>query len=257
MSTDTIKWRYNIMKTIIKKYLKIFRNRKKFAHDCQAYNKLNQSDKFKIKKEYIMKCYDWNSEAGNIDGHYFLQDIYMAKKVLANKAVMHYDIGSRIDGFIAHLLTSMEVTMIDIRPLNVKVEGLNFKQGNATDLSNIKDGTIESLSCLHALEHFGLGRYGDPVNPNAYIKALQEMQRVIKPEGVLYLSVPIGDEERVCFNAHRVFDPLTIINNLKDMKLLEFAFIKDMEIRTCNPLESNVQYGMYSCGLFIFKKVKK
>jgi ubiquinone/menaquinone biosynthesis C-methylase UbiE len=215
---------------------------------------MNKSDKFRVKKENIIKCYDWNSEAGKLDLHYFLQDIYMAKKVLANKPIKHYDIGSRIDGFIAHLITSMEVTLIDIRPLNVNVEGLNFKQGNATDLSNIKDGTIESLSCLHALEHFGLGRYGDPIKPNAYIIALQEMQRIVKTGGKLYLSVPIGDEERVCFNAHREFNPLTIINNLKDMTLLEFAFIKDMEITTCNPLDSNTEYGVYSCGLFVFEK---
>ena len=145
--------------------------------------------------------------------------------------------------------------MIDIRPLNFTVKGLHFCRGNATSMSGIEDCSIESISCLHALEHFGLGRYGDPIDPNAYIRALYEMRRVLKFGGLLYLSVPIGDDEKVCFNAHRIFNPMTIVEEMKDMELVEFSYIKNMEIRSGDPFKMNGPYGNYSCGMFIFKKV--
>lgn len=226
------------------------KDRKKLLNDVKRYNSMNETDKFKIEI-----CYDWNTEAGRLDGHYFLQDLFMAKKVILNNPIHHYDIGSRIDGFVAHLLTTMEVTLIDIRPLTFAIEGLKFVQGDATNLSTIKEQEIESISCLHALEHFGLGRYGDSINPYAYITALHELERVLKKGGMLYLSVPIGDEEKVCFNAHRIFNPLTIIEELTCMELVEFSYIENMEIKKCNPRNENNKYGPYSCGLFIFRKV--
>ncbi len=100
---------------------------------------------------------------------------------------MHLDVGSRLDGFIAHLLAFMEVEVIDIRPLNINVPGLRFTLGDATVLER-KSDSVESLSSLHAVEHFGLGRYGDSIDPEACFKAMRSFARVLKPGGVLYLD---------------------------------------------------------------------
>ncbi|HHY1437048.1 TPA: DUF268 domain-containing protein [Campylobacter jejuni] len=78
-------------------------------------------------------------------------------------------------------------------------------------MEEIKDNSVDSLSALCSVEHFGLRRYGDPIEPDAWEKALRSFQRVLKIGGKLYFSVPIGNENRVCFNAHRVFKPETII----------------------------------------------
>ena len=69
-----------------------------------------------------------------------------------------------------------------------------------TNLSHLDD-SVESLSYLHTMEHIGLGRYGDPIDPLGYLKGMNELQRVLKPGGKLYLSVLIG-QERVEFNAY-------------------------------------------------------
>lgn len=148
------------------------------------------------------------AQAGNL-GAYFFQDLYVARRIYKKKPTMHMDIGSRVDGFVGYLLTFMQVTIIDVRPLS-GIEGLTCVSADATNLrSSIEDDSIASLSCLHALEHFGLGRYGDAINPNAWRDGLSEMHRILKPNGILYLSVPIGNEI-LEFNAHRIFSPVTV-----------------------------------------------
>ena len=88
-----------------------------------------------------------------------------------------------------------------------------------------KNNSLESLSSLHAVEHFGLGRYGDSIDPDACFKAMKAMQRVLKPEGILYFSVPIGKREKLCFNAHRIFDPFTITDTFNELSLINFYYI--------------------------------
>lgn len=76
-----------------------------------------------------------DGEAGTTTGHYFHQDVWAAKRVKQKDPDRHFDISSRLDGFISHLLLFMDVHMIDIRPLHSDVEGLNFIQADATELA--------------------------------------------------------------------------------------------------------------------------
>lgn len=162
-------------------------DKKKYDNDVKKYISLcDLNDKFYYEKKYAFPILsEYRSCAGSLDEHYFLQDICIAKKIISNKPRVHYDIGSRVDGFISHLLSaSINVNMIDIRPLGINVDGISFTCGDATNLTNIEAESIESLSSLHVVEHFGLGRYGDDVDPNAWIKGLQAMQRVVSPGGM-------------------------------------------------------------------------
>ena len=146
--------------------------------------------------------------------------------------------------------------MIDIRPLPYQIDGLTFFQEDASNLENIPDESIMSLSALHAVEHFGLGRYGDPIDPDGWKKAVLSMQRVIQKDGILYLSVPIGTENRLYFNAHRMFAVTTIPNVLDRMELIKFAYID--AYRVINVLPQDLQKltigSDYLCGMYIFKK---
>ena len=116
----------------------------------------------------------------------------------------------------------MPVTIVDIRELRSAVSGLDFVHADPTSLRQFDDGSIESLWSLHAVEHFGLGRYGDPVDPQAPFKVMEAFARVLAPGGSLYFSVPVG-RERLVFNAHRIFAPSTIISALDGLKLLSFS----------------------------------
>ena len=177
---------------------------------------------------------DDHTAAGVIDSHYFLQDIYMARRIRENVQQMHYDIGSRVDGFISHLLCdNINVTMIDIRPLPQKVEGLSFIQGDATDLCGFESESIDSLSTLHAVEHFGLSRYGAGIDANACVKAMKEMMRVLKVGGYLYFSVPISYRNGTLYNSHRVFKPSYIRNIFDKLDLISFAYIHNYKVTEC------------------------
>jgi SAM-dependent methyltransferase len=225
-----------------------------YFKDWLNYSNLNPpKDSFKIKFRDIYPCLaDRYDNAGSTTGEYFYQDLWVAQKIFADNPVEHWDIGSRIDGFIAHLLTFRSVNVIDIRPLKSNIAGLVFHQGNITNLTFL-DNSITSLSCLHTVEHIGLGRYGDPVDPSGCFKGMKELQRVLTPGGKLYFSVPIG-REHVAFNAHRVFDPLTIIQSFPSLNLINFiAVSKDGDL-----LESTEPKDFtsikYACGIFIFQK---
>lgn len=222
------------------------------------------SFEFSSKDEYAFLT-DYRENAGRVDGHYFYMDILVAKKILENNPEHHYDIGSRIEGLISHLIAmDIDTTMIDIRPLPVKNAGcgiakLDFIQGDATNLETIEDNSIESLSSLHAVEHFGLGRYGDTVNPNACFAAMHSMGRVLKQGGYLYFGVPVGKTEKVCFNAHRIFYPDTVVKSFQELTLVNMYLIHNMEMSAYTPDEVKCEkyggiIGDYDCGIFIFTK---
>ena len=185
-----------------------------------------------------------------IDGHYFYQDIWAFKLVLASGAPSHIDVGSRAT--LVGLLTAItRVTFIDIRPLLVHLENYNPLSGSILALP-FADHSVPSLSCLHVAEHIGLGRYGDSLDPAGTQKAARELVRVLAPRGNLYFSVPVG-RSRVCFNAHRVHSPQQILDYFHDLELVQFSGIDKREFR--QDIEpDDLANARYACGLFHFTK---
>jgi hypothetical protein len=225
-----------------------------YVKTIMQYARLNKGDRFPLKiKNFRPILTDRGDKAGIAEGHYFHQDIWAAKKIFQKNPNKHIDIGSRIDGFISHLLSFRTVEVVDIRPITSDVEGLGFIQADATAMSGFDDDSIVSISSLHAVEHFGLGRYGDDVNPEACFLAMKSLQRVLAHGGVLYFSLPIGIE-RVEFNSQRVFNPLTILEAFNELKLLSFSAVNDEGefIRNAN-VEDYINSDK-ACGLFEFTK---
>lgn len=196
---------------------------------------------------------DFDGNAGAATGHYFFQDLWAARKIHDRRPGRHLDVGSRIDGFVAHLLSFMPVSVIDVRPLGSTVAGLDFIQEDATTMARFPDDSVESLSSLHAIEHFGLGRYGDPIDPSGWCKALGALERVVARHGRLYLSVPIG-RERLCFNAHRVFSPTRIIEVMRRLHLLSFSAVDDSGALVTPARPEDFLTARFACGLYEFTK---
>ena len=155
--------------------------------------------------------HDWSEEGGTTRDEYFWQDLLVARMIFEARPRRHVDIGSRVDGFVAHVASFREIEIFDVRPITTSIPGVVFKQADLMKPLVGMEGYCDSLSCLHALEHFGLGRYGDPVDPKGFEQGLTHMACLLKDGGTFYLSVPIG-RGRVEFNAHRVFDPRVIID---------------------------------------------
>lgn len=224
--------------------------------DLKIYNALNTRENFKYNKE--KKFFIWKdkyAQAGSCCSYLF-QDLWAAKLIYKNNPEKHFDIGSRIDGLITHILTFKdEVTLIDIRPFETKIPGVKFIQSDATNLDAIEDNSIESISALCSLEHFGLGRYGDPINPEACFMAFKAIQKKLKPGGYAYISIPIG-QERLEFNAHRIFYAKTILEEFNEMELIEFSTTDGNSIEYNPPVDkydsNNDRWDIF--GLFCFRK---
>lgn len=156
----------------------------KFRKDFEQYNREADSH-FTIKDEYIYPLiFEYDKSASHVSMFYFNFEDWCAKHIYKRRPENHYDIGGRIEGFINRLLTfDQQVTMIDIRPMDLQIEGLEFVQANGVELNGIKDNSIDSLSCLGVIESYGLGRWGDPVDPNAWNKGLKSIQRVLREGG--------------------------------------------------------------------------
>lgn len=226
--------------------------------DMNKYQRLNKRTSFAVheKNKWPIICDKYES-AGTIS-NYFWQDLWAARLIVKTGVKNHFDIGSRLDGFIAHLLAAgIEITMIDVREFpNRRVEGLHTIVDDATTLRQIPDESIGSISALCSLEHFGLGRYGDPVDPEACFTCFENIQRKLRRGGRLYLSVPVG-RERVEFNAHRVFYASTIVNCFYSLRLEEFSCASEGEIEhdvSLRKYDNDMHNGEYRYGLFSFVK---
>lgn len=201
------------------------------------------------------------ADSGSAKGHYFHQDLLVARRINLNNPQRHVDVGSRIDGFVAHVAAFRAIEVIDVRPLPNNIPNVTFKQ--ADWMEPIQEGLVEycdSLSCLHAMEHFGLGRYGDQVNYDGYILGLNNLYRTLKKGGKLYFSVPIGPQ-RIEFNAHRVFSVSYLLECFDGKYHIDqFSFVDDRgNLHYNTPItDSDAQsnFGcVYGCGIFELTKL--
>ena len=172
---------------------------------------------------------EWSATSGGL-GAYFHQDLLVARWIYQEEPARHVDVGSRIDGFIGHLAVFRTVEVLDIRPQLQPIPNVVFHQLDLMHPLPLEwIGCTDSLSCLHTIEHFGLGRYGDTIDPDGHLKGLAQLKQMVAPEGLLYLTTPIGPQ-RVEFNAHRIFAAETVIGWFQDGWSIErFAYLDDAE----------------------------
>lgn len=199
-------------------------------------------------------------EAGSGSGGYFHQDLLVAQRVFDTAPERHVDVGSRIDGFVAHVAAFRPIEVIDIRPLTTTARNIRFIQSDMMrPLSDELTSCTDSLSCLHALEHFGLGRYGDPIDPDGHRKAFANLIGMLKPKGRLFLSVPIGTQ-RLEFNGHRVFKPAYIAEMAAEsLRLDRFSYVDDAgQLHEDFPTDDLAAHGAFGChyGVGIFEFIR-
>lgn len=203
---------------------------------------------------------DRQAAGGTARGHYFHQDLLVARRVFANKPARHVDVGSRIDGFVAHVASFRPIDVIDVRPTLERIPNVTFMKLDLTrELAESFVDSCDSLSCLHALEHFGLGRYGDRIQYLGYLAGLDNLRRILKKGGKLYLSVPIGPQ-RIEFNAHRVFSVRYLLDLFKDrFRVDAFSYVDDEgllhEAAALEPKSVEENFGcFFGCGIFEMTK---
>jgi hypothetical protein len=248
----------------MKKILSFLRKTKAFYNNELAWNRKyavykKQFDSFREQlgpgmaiSEYA--CLDDNTGITPLEPHYTYHPAWAARVVAQIKPAKHIDISSTTN-FGAIVSAFVPFEFYDYRPANIHLSNYTSARADLTKL-HFETNSIESLSCMHTVEHIGLGRYGEPIDINGDIKAMKELERVVKIGGNLLFVVPIGNP-RIEFNAHRIYAYDTIIKNFGGLVLKEFSMIPDDFENTgyiTNPPMEMINKQHWGCGCFWFTK---
>jgi SAM-dependent methyltransferase len=171
----------------------------------------------------LYPCIGDDTSETTIEPIYFYQDAWAFEHIAKQGPEFHVDVGSH-HKFVALLSKVVPVTMVDIRPLSLPLGTLTFRQGSVLGLP-YRDGTVPSVSSLCVVEHIGLGRYGDSLDPLGTEKAIAELKRIVQPAGYLYLSIPVNDMNHTFFNAHRAFAECYLLEQFRPFDVLERRYI--------------------------------
>lgn len=219
-----------------------------FLKDYFNYKKQNKNLSFKLSSAEIEACLADRLETTPVDPVYFYQDTWAAKKVFDLKPSRHVDVGSSVKtvGIISQFVPT---TMIDIRPIELTLEGLSYLKGSILELP-FDDNSLETLSSICVIEHIGLGRYGDPIDAFGSEKAINELKRVIKPQGHLIVTVPVEGQNIIHFNANRSFTRDFFLSLFDGFELVEERY----QYKKGFYNEYSPEKG-FGTGMFLLKKL--
>lgn len=225
-------------------------------NDLKAFRATPGSDRFSTSFKDIFPCIKDKTVTTGFDRHYVYHTAWAARVVQEINPAKHVDISSMLY-FCGIVSAFIPVDFYDYRPADLALSNLNSKKGDLHHLP-FADKSVPSISCMHTIEHVGLGRYGDPIDAEGDIKALDELKRVTASNGDLVLVFPIG-RPRIEFNAHRIYSYEQIISYICDEEFLlkEFTFIPEAPeegpmVRNADP--ALVSNASYACGCFWFKR---
>lgn len=112
-----------------------------------------------------------------------------------------------------------------------KTEDSRISFIHASEISNNKFDLIISYS---SIEHDGLGRYGDPINPYGPFNAVSEFYNSLNFEGKLLCGVPVYTQDvkavtRICANLHIIFSQKSIDKLFRKFKILNTIYMPTLE----------------------------
>lgn len=241
------------MKKIIKFLFKILQT-PFIIKDYLSYLKKDKNQRFNLKiKDFYPQIKDKTIKTG-FDRHYVYHTAWAARKIKEINPVKHIDISSSL--YFSGILSSfIDIDFYDYRPADLHLSGLKSLEGNLYNLP-FESNSLKSISCMHTVEHIGLGRYGDTIDPEGDLRAISELKRVVEPKGNLLFVVPIG-RAKIEFNAHRIYSYEQIISYFDKFTLKEFSLIPESADKgglIINADPKLVEAEKYACGCFWFIK---
>lgn len=240
----------------LRKYFNDQQQLSRFKRELGEFRKseAQTTTRFTIKDEDLFPCVHDNTSETGFDRHYVFHVAWACRVVKQINPKVHIDFSSSLH-FCTTLSAFIPVQFYDIRPANLDLDGLESLKGDLTKIE-FPDNRVESLSCMHSVEHVGLGRYGDPIDYDGDLKAIRELKRVVRPGGSLLFVTPVG-KSRIQFNAHRIYSYDQVMEYFSGFDLKEFSLVPDNEadgglIRNATKEMSDKQ--RYGCGCFWFIK---
>ena len=227
-----------------------------FSRQFRQFAKLSNQAKtrFSINWEDRFPCLEDSTATTGFDRHYIYHPAWAARILADIKPRVHIDISSTLH-FCNIISAFMPVKFYDYRPADLHLSNLSSEAADLHDLP-FEDRSVQSLSCMHVVEHIGLGRYGDPLDPDGDLKAIAELKRVLAPEGSLLFVVPVG-KPKIVFNAHRIYSYEQIVSYFDDLEMVDFTLIpENARDGGLIPFASSemVSSQNFGCGCFWFRR---
>lgn len=225
-----------------------------FREQFEKFRSLDVTRKMPVEWQERSPCFEDATATTGFDRHYVFHPAWATRVLAKTRPVLHHDFSSTVN-FATMVSAFVPVKFFDYRPIGFQLSGLESDFADLSKLSFPSD-SLASVSCMHVVEHVGLGRYGDPLDPDGDLKAIGELKRVTAKSGDLLFVVPVG-RPRVQFNAHRIYGYRQILELFAPFELKEFALIPDSEKDgnlVVSAPESLVNDQDYGCGCFWFRK---
>ena len=207
-----------------------------------------------VRWEDTNPCLDDRTDRCGFDRHYVYHTGWAARVIAQTRPAKHVDVSSSL--YFASIASAfVPVDYYEYRPVNLSLPGLRAATADLLALP-FAAASVESISCMHVIEHVGLGRYGDPLDADGDLKAIAELRRVVARDGSILFVVPVG-RPRVVFNAHRIYGFDQVLGYFEGMDLEQFALIPDGRFNrgiVMNPDEDFVAEQNYGCGCFWFRR---
>lgn len=208
-------------------YQKIF-NRKEWKSYQKEFIKFNENSLKNgcqtATKDCIFPCFNDKTSSLLFSTHYLYHPAWAARVLAKIKPAEHIDISSTIT-FSTIMSAFIPIKYYEYRPVDFNLSNL---ESHKVDLKKLPfaNNSVSSLSCMHVVEHIGLGRYGDEIDSLGDEKAIEELKRVVKKGGNLLFVVPVG-KEKIVFNAHRIYSYEKVLKYFSNWNLKEFSLVLD------------------------------
>ena len=241
---------------LAKSRLRAARNRADFVRDFNRFDELSKASRprFNLRWADRQPRLGDRTETTDFDRHYVYHTAWAARVLAKTRPSKHVDISSSLY-FVTGASAFVPIEFYDFRPADLRLSNLDSRFADLMALP-FGDRQVASLSCMHVVEHVGLGRYGDPLDPDGDIKAMRELQRVVAPDGSLLFVTPVG-RPQIRFNAHRIYAYDQIRDAFSELRIEEFSLVPDHPvdgglIENADP--AIVSNQRYACGCFWFRR---
>lgn len=117
-----------------------------------------------------------------------------------------------------------DVTIVDIRKIELDEDGISSEQMDLSDIvpEEMRE-RFDLVSSISTVEHAGLGRYGDRIDPAGDFRLVKGIADIIKPGGIFICSVPVGPG-CVVYNLNRIYSEFRLNILFKDFELIEKVY---------------------------------